>query len=72
MRNAPFWIVWSPQGTRPPTVQHGTQEAAQREAERLAGAAPDCEFFVCQAVTRSKKITVITQPVGTPDDWIPF
>lgn len=44
-----FWMVWSPQGSRP-TRRHYTRESADTEASRLANANPGTEFFTLKAV----------------------
>jgi hypothetical protein len=41
--HAKFWLVWCVSGGAP-TVQHATEEAAEREAERLARAHPGSTF----------------------------
>lgn len=66
----PFFLVWSPTGSAPPSRRHETEESAVRKAERLAETAPQAEFFVLRAVSVSKKSTVRTVPLdgnGTTD-----
>lgn len=48
---APFWLVWSPSGLRPPKFRHRSSEEAAAEAERLANANPGREFVVLGAET---------------------
>lgn len=55
---AKFWIVWSPQGARPPSFRHITLAAATTEAKRLAEEHPGHEFFALEAVGRAQKVTV--------------
>ena len=43
-----FWFVWSPQAVRP-KKRHATAEAAQTEAARLRGIAPERQFLVYEA-----------------------
>lgn len=43
--NAPFWMVWNPQGCAP-TYKHVTVESAKAEAERLAKNNPGQRFHV--------------------------
>lgn len=63
-----FWIVWSPQGIRPPSRRHETREIAEAEAERLARCSAPSEFFVMEAVSLSKRVDISTERF---DRWIP-
>ena len=47
-----FWIVWSPQGERPPQKKYADRDLAQRDANRLAGKSPCQEFYVLAAEYR--------------------
>lgn len=71
-----FWIVWCPTGARPPSHRHETYQDAVREAERLAECAYPSEFFVLRAVSRSRKVSVVTSLIGDDgsllDDEAPF
>ena len=69
-----FWIIWSPTGSYPPSKRHYDYGAAKQEAERLAGTVPKAEFFVMRAVSRSQKVSVVTELVGDNhlDSEIPF
>lgn len=70
-----FWLVWSPQGARPPLVRHRTYRGAVSEAERLARLNPGSEFFVVQALSVSMVAANVTVPlrVTWQDDMdIPF
>lgn len=53
----PFWLVWNPDG-HAPTVQHGSAEAAQREAERLARTNPGQRFYVLEPVAMIERSDV--------------
>ena len=58
---APFYIIWNPDGARPPKFRHDTFVAARREAERLALENPGSQFFVMQAhccVETSKPVEI--------------
>ena len=55
----PFWMVWNPD-SRPPCHKHPTQDAAQREAERLARIAPGSAFYVLKAISIAQRIDVKT------------
>ncbi len=68
-----FFLVWSPSGQRPPAHRHETQDAATKEAERLAGEHAPAEFFVLEAVSVSQKPTVTTRSLELAGDRdIPF
>lgn len=54
-----FWTVWNPARSAP-TVRHDSREEALREAERLASIQPNDSFYVMQAITVSRKVTVTT------------
>lgn len=78
MYREPFWLVWCPTGSAPPSRRHHSVRAAQEEAERLARLAPGQDFYVVQPVSVSRKIEVVTTPlcpagaIRAPDDGIPF
>lgn len=69
--NAPskFWIVYSPQGPTPPRVRHDSRTKAIVAAESMAQSHPGQEFFVMEALTLSKSVTVTTLKLETE---IPF
>lgn len=46
----PFWLVWNPQGLRPPSFRHPTADSAVAEAGRLAELNPGAAFFVLCAM----------------------
>ena len=46
MRNQ--YIIWSPQGTKPPTVTLSLRWRAENEAKRLSGLHPNQVFHVCK------------------------
>ena len=56
----PFWLVWCPTGSRPPSRRHGNKEAAQQEAERLARCAPGQSFYVLKSLSVARKTDVTT------------
>ena len=60
MKPAPtkFWLVWSPQGDRPPSYRHASYDDAKNEARRLAALHPGKEFFVLEAVGGAKRVDV--------------
>jgi hypothetical protein len=71
---ATFFLVWNPKRSAP-TYQHASYESALRESERLARMSPGQDFFILQAVSRTKKQDVETirlEPVQQLDDQIPF
>lgn len=45
-----FWLVWSPSGEYPPRHKHETEHLARMEAERLARADREAQFYVLRAV----------------------
>lgn len=53
-----FWIVWSPQGTRPPSVRHISRAGAIAEAKRLAAACPGSEALGLASVGCAKRVDV--------------
>ena len=61
MKQQLFWLVWSPTGAAPPRHRHDTYAEAKREAERLAECSGRAEFFVLRAISRSQKVSVVTQ-----------
>jgi hypothetical protein len=65
-----FWIVWSPQGTSPPSRRHDTIGEATAEAKRLAEVTPRAEFYVLEAKSRVQKVSVSVTELT--DDPIPF
>jgi hypothetical protein len=71
LENVPFWMVFA-EGGGPPTFQHKSYGAAEKEAERLANANPGTAFFVMMPVTRKRRIEVETEVLFDLDDGIPF
>lgn len=72
-----FWLVWNPEGQRPPTRQHMSAESAGDEAERLAAHAPGQSFYVLHAVEVRRTAhapveTIALAEPEEPDDEIPF
>lgn len=45
----PFYIVWQPGSSRPPTYRHTDLTEAIHEAQRLANQRPNLEFYVLEA-----------------------
>lgn len=58
-----FWVVWQPE-TGLPRVKHHSREAAEQEAERLAEVTPSKAFFVMEAMTASRKVSVVTHELN--------
>jgi hypothetical protein len=69
---ADFWIVWSPEGDRPPRHRHDSYESARREAERLARENPGRRFYAMMAMSVSSVPTSITRTFTGLDALIPF
>jgi hypothetical protein len=67
-----FWVVWCPTGMKPPSYRHETPEHAQREAERLAIANPELQFFVLRSESCSQAPRVVTTRSEAADADIPF
>lgn len=67
-----FWIVWSPQGRTPPSHRHWSKDDAMREAERLAKASPNAEFFAMKCVGGFSSEPTVSQFKIVPGDGIPF
>lgn len=47
-----FWVVWCPNGGRPPRVRHEDIESAEEEAARLATAHPESQFYVLESSSK--------------------
>lgn len=69
--HVPFYLVWSPQGPTPPRYCHGTQDAAEAEAERLARQHPGRKFFVVAPLYSVICGTFETKRFTVPDE-VPF
>lgn len=54
MNPAPFWIVWSPEGSRPPRYRHNSVNTAEAEARRLAAEHPGQDFYVARIIGRAQ------------------
>lgn len=50
-----FWLVWCPDGKKPPKFEHPTQTSAEKEAVRLADKT-GLEFYVLEAIGRAVRI----------------
>lgn len=67
-RPQPFWMV---KGEGPSGVQHGTPEAAELEADRLARAKPGKSFYVMQAISCHRKVDVErTDLIAIVDEYL--
>ena len=68
-----FWLVWNPQGNRPPSRMHISAGSAAREAERLAAQNPGNSFYVLHAIEarRTPPVEVVVL-LKREDDGIPF
>jgi len=66
-----FFLVWCPSGQRPPSYRHSTFEKALKEAQRLSGLNPGCNFFVlsCAGGVSTNQTYQIVRHF---DDDIPF
>jgi hypothetical protein len=71
LKTPPFWLVWSPNGDRPPSYRHPSEAAAEKEANRLADEHPGREFYVLQPTVQVVAQRRFTQRY-TIDDGIPF
>ncbi|MDE1914700.1 MAG: hypothetical protein KGJ57_17630 [Sphingomonadales bacterium] len=69
-----FYLVWNPQGMKPPKFRHPWLASAKAEARRLAIANPGHEFFVLETVSSAKVQTVIETDFERDhdDDGVPF
>lgn len=70
MSEQKFWVVWQPESGSP-THCHDSLESATREAERLAECAWPRTFYVLEAVSASKKVTVQTTRLHDEEE-LPF
>lgn len=68
-----FWLVWDPQGDRPPQHRHTSDVSARREAGRLALLRPGHTFYVLHA-TEARRAAPPAAIVLTKreEDDIPF
>jgi recombination protein RecT len=67
-----FFIVWNPEGQRPPKFRHGTFGQASGEATRLARENPGAEFFVMEAKRSVRVRDLQVTDFASNDDVIPF
>lgn len=65
-----FFLVWCPDGTRPPSVTHDTQEDAEGVAEKMAHQHKGKRFYVLCAVSEFLDERPIRLPLGSTK--IPF
>jgi len=61
-----FWLVWCPNGLRPPTYRHDTHESAEQEAVRLARLNPGKEFYVLAALKVAVADGVVVTTLNSP------
>lgn len=45
-----FWILWNPEGSRPPTVRFSSLEGARKEAVRMQAAIGVGTMYVMESV----------------------
>lgn len=67
-----FWMVWSKEGTTPPTVRYPSRPAARNAKRRLATRFPTQKFYVLKSESRAylRDGQLIDEPWGmTP--WSP-
>lgn len=70
LHNAPFWMVWNPNG-HAPTYRHPSLNAATQEAERLAKANPGRTFVVLESVCARVADTMLSIDLK-PAPEVPF
>ena len=58
-QNGPFYVIWNPGSSLPPSVMYQDEEHAWKVAERLASQNPDEKFFILN----SNGHAVTTRPV---------
>jgi len=66
-----FWLVWCPVGPHPPKFRHGSETAAQGEAERMAEHHPGERFYVVESKSRAMckvRPVTITPCTSEPED----
>lgn len=66
-----FWVVWQPESGNP-QHRHESLESASREAERLAECAPRHAFYVMEAISVSRKVSVQTTVLRDFEETLPF
>lgn len=69
---APFWLVWSPGGDRPPRFKHSSLRSASVEADRLAAANPGSKFYVLAPVCSTVAQLMVRETFCAPFDDVPF
>lgn len=70
VEHAEFFIVWCPDGTRPPSVTHESQEEAERVADKMARIHKGKRFYVLGALSEYLDERPICLRLGS--DKIPF
>ena len=57
-----FWMVWN-EGNMVPTVKHGTEGEARKEAERLAQKHPSQKFYVLVNSASCTKCDIVWEEI---------
>lgn len=61
MKAQSFFLVYSPHGVTPPTVEHPTHKLAFAECYRLAKLNPGADFYVMRSASRPITRTIAAQ-----------
>jgi hypothetical protein len=72
MADTTFWLVWNPDGLRPPQHRHATESLAREEAGRLARLHPNSRFYVLRAICETHKSDLVTQELAAADEGVQF
>ena len=67
-----FFIVWNPEGLRPPKYRHDELYKAKAEASRLALESPLQEFFVMEARLVARVFNPVDIEEFEPAEEVPF
>lgn len=57
--NKVFWIIWSPQGSTPPSYVHASKAEAKNEMEKLAKSYPRQFFYLLRAEEKTETQTKV-------------
>ena len=71
-KQASFFIVWNPEGMRPPKYRHDELYMAKAEASRLALENPLQEFFVMEARLVARVFEPVDIEEFEPAEEVPF